>query len=56
MAARADVPRVMLTHLIPPLDREGDALAFEQDLRDGGYQGAITVGTDLATVTIGNHA
>ncbi len=55
MAARAGVPHVMLTHLIPPLGGPEDAAAFEQDLRDGGYEGAITVGTDLATATFGNE-
>jgi len=52
MAARAGVPHVVLTHLIPPLSEPGDADAFVQDLRDGGYDGTITVGTDLATVTL----
>lgn len=52
MAARVGVPHVVLTHLIPPLSAPGDADAFAQDLRDGGYDGTITVGTDLATVTI----
>lgn len=55
MAARAGVPHVMLTHLIPPLAQSSDADAFEQDLRDGGYEGRVTVGTDLATVTIDRH-
>jgi len=53
MAARAGVPHVMLTHLIPPPDTADDAAAFEQDLRDGGYEGRVTVGEDLVTVSLG---
>lgn len=47
MAERADVPHVMLTHLIPPPNDPRDRDAFAQDLRDGGYSGRITVGRDL---------
>jgi ribonuclease Z len=50
MVARAGVPHVVLTHLIPPPENDGDADAFSQDLRDGGYRGEITVGRDLTTV------
>ena len=53
MAARTGVPHVVLTHLIPPPDRPGDAEAFADDLRAGGYQGRITVGDDLTTVAVG---
>jgi ribonuclease Z len=52
MAARAGVPHLVLTHLIPPLDKPGDAEAFEQDVRDGGYEGRITVGVDLTSVVL----
>ena len=45
----------MLTHLIPPPHQPADADAFAQDLRDGGYEGRVTVGTDLATVMIDRH-
>ncbi len=55
MAARAAVPHVVLTHLIPPPDRPGDAAAFAQDLRDGGYEGRVTVGEDLTSVTVGRQ-
>jgi ribonuclease Z len=54
MAQRAAVPHVVLTHLIPPLDAADDAGAFAQDLRDGGYEGTVTVGTDLLVVPIGD--
>lgn len=52
MAARAGVPHVVLTHLIPPVDAPGDDAAFAQDLRDGGYRGRITVGEDLLVVPV----
>jgi ribonuclease Z len=53
MAARAGVPHVVLTHLIPPPDRPADREAFAGDLRDGGFGGEITVGEDLTSVTLG---
>ncbi len=53
MAARAAVPHVVLTHLIPPLDRPGDADAFTADVRSGGYEGRITVGRDLTSIVLG---
>jgi ribonuclease Z len=53
LAARAAVPHVVLTHLIPPPDSPEDAAAFAEDLRAGGYTGTITVGEDLTTVTLG---
>ena len=52
MAARAEVPHLVLTHLIPPVDRPEDAEAFAADVRDGGFEGRLTVGEDLTTVTI----
>ena len=52
MAARAGVPHVVLTHLIPPPDTPADAELFAQDLRDGGYDGRITVGEDLTRVVV----
>lgn len=53
MAARAGVPHVVLTHLIPPPDTPDDAEAFVADLRQGGYDGRITVGEDLFRVEVG---
>lgn len=52
MATRAAIPHLVLTHLIPPPEEPADRLAFEQDLRDGGYQGRVTVGEDLTVVTL----
>ncbi|HEX5616388.1 MAG TPA: hypothetical protein VFZ83_14635, partial [Acidimicrobiia bacterium] len=52
MAARVEVPHVVLTHLIPPADTPDERAAFAQDLRDGGYRGRVTVGEDLTTVVL----
>jgi ribonuclease Z len=52
MAARAAVPHVVLTHLIPPPDAPDDAARFAEDLRAGGYDGDITVGEDLTTIVL----
>ena len=52
LAARAGVPHVVLTHLIPPLDAPGDADTFVDDLRAGGYGGRVTVGEDLTTIPL----
>lgn len=52
MAARSEVPHVLLTHLIPPPEGPGDADAFVQDLRAGGYAGLVTVGDDLTTLVL----
>jgi ribonuclease Z len=52
LAERAGARHLVLTHLIPPLDRPGDADAFAADVREGGYTGRVTVGTDLTRVTL----
>jgi ribonuclease Z len=53
MAARAGVPHVLLTHLVPPPENNTDEDAFIADLRQGGYGGEVTVGRDLATAVVG---
>lgn len=52
MAERAGIKRLVLTHLIPPPDYPGDEQAFLDDLRQGGYTGEATVGTDLMRFTV----
>lgn len=54
LAQRAGVGHLVLTHLIPPPADEAAAAAFETDVRDGGYTGRVTVGTDLLRVDIGS--
>ncbi len=53
LAERAGVPHVVLTHLIPPPASSDDERAFADDVRAGGYTGAIAVGADLDTFTVG---
>ncbi len=52
MAERAAVPHLVLTHLIPAPRDADEAVAFEDDVRAGGYTGRVTVGEDLASFTI----
>jgi ribonuclease Z len=52
MAARAGIPHMVLTHLIPPPESPADAEDFAGDLRQGGYEGRITVGDDLMTISL----
>jgi ribonuclease Z len=47
MAARAGVPHVVLTHLIPQPDTPEAEQAFVEDLRAGGYEGQVSVARDL---------
>ena len=53
MAARAGVPELLLTHLIPQPTNDGEVQGFADDLRQGGYRGRITVGADLDRVVLG---
>ncbi len=53
MAARAGVDTLLLTHLIPPPRSPDDVAGFEEDIRAGGFTGAVVVAQDLATVTVG---
>ncbi|MEP6017511.1 MAG: hypothetical protein ABJ251_03380 [Paracoccaceae bacterium] len=63
LSDRAGVGHLMLTHLIPslgaprqgPFPIDGGGLTkedYESAVRDGGFQGGITVGTDLANYRI----
>ena len=52
MVERAGVPHLVLTHLIPPPNTEAEAEAFAADVREGGYTGRVTVGTDLRSVEV----
>lgn len=47
LATRAGVEHLVLTHLIPPPTNEGEERGFADDVRSGGWQGALTVGRDL---------
>jgi len=52
MAARAAVGMLMLTHLEPAPETEEESQAYEDDIRRGGYQGPLIVGTDLTSFTV----
>jgi len=52
-AAALGVPRLLLTHLIPPPESPEDEAGFEADVRRGGYRGELIVARDLASVTLG---
>jgi len=53
MARRARVRHLVLTHLIPPPLTSDDEAGFAHDVRRGGYEGELTVGTDLTTISAG---
>lgn len=53
MCHRFDVPKVLLTHLIPAPSTPEEEQGFVDDLRVGGYEGDVLVGRDLMTVTLG---
>jgi ribonuclease Z len=55
LAAAAGVGHLVLTHLIPPPATAGAEDAFAADVRAGGYDGPLTVGTDLTTVELSAH-
>ncbi len=52
LAARIDVPRILLTHLIPPPAGPADEQAFVADVRRGGYGGEVVVARDLTSVRL----
>lgn len=52
LAADAAVGHLVLTHLIPPPRSAKDEEAFSADVRQGGYSGPLTVGTDLYSVVV----
>lgn len=54
LAERAGVKHLAMTHLIPSPRDEDEELAFVEDVRSGGYTGAVTVGRDLDVFRIGS--
>lgn len=53
-AERFGIPHVVLTHLIPQPTTDGQIASFESDVRRGGYTGRVTVGADLARISLGD--
>ena len=50
--AELEVPKLMLTHLIPAPQTPEDEQAFIDEVREGGYEGEIMVCKDLDTVVL----
>ena len=49
---RAGVRHLVLTHLIPAPSNSKEEQAFEDDVRQGGFKGKVTVGADLMTIPV----
>lgn len=53
LAERIGVPKLMLTHLIPPPTTQADKELFASEVRSGGYTGDLMVCDDLDSVVLG---
>ena len=53
LAQSAGVGHLILTHMVPPPQTENERRAYEQEVRDGGYTGRLTVAEDLFSVKLG---
>ncbi|MGW5625308.1 MBL fold metallo-hydrolase [Streptomyces olivaceus] len=53
LAQRIGLPHLVLTHLIPAPTTAQEEQGFIDDVRQGGYEGRVTVGRDLTTIEIG---
>lgn len=53
MASRINIPHLVLTHLIPQPRNAEEEQKFADDVRQGGFSGKVTVGSDLNTFTLG---
>lgn len=52
-AQKYNIKHLLLTHLIPSPNTDEQASKFVSDARKGGFTGAVTVGSDLLSVSIG---
>lgn len=52
LAQNAGVGHLLLTHLIPPPSTPEESKGFESDVRSGGFEGSLTVGSDLVTIKL----
>lgn len=52
-AASLGIPTLILTHLIPPPQTDGERQRFVDDIRDAGYEGDVIVADDLFTTAVG---
>lgn len=53
LAQRIGVRHLVLTHLIPWPNTSEEEQGFVDDVRQGGYEGQVTVGRDLTTIQLG---
>jgi len=52
-AAELDIPKLVLTHLIPAPQSDQERQLFIDEVRSGGYEGEIVVADDLYTTAVG---
>ncbi|MEM7275465.1 MAG: MBL fold metallo-hydrolase [Actinomycetota bacterium] len=52
MAARLEVPALVITHLVPSPGSPEEAARFRDEVRAGGYDGDLTIAEDLHTAMI----
>ena len=52
LAERAGIQHLVLTHLIPATENAEQEIGFVEDVRSGGFNGRVTVGSDLMTFEI----
>lgn len=52
LAARAGVPELIITHMVPSPQTPSEVETFERAIRTGGYTGNLTIAEDLHTTTI----
>ncbi len=52
-AAALGVPKLVLTHLIPPPETPEERQLFVNEVRAGGYEGELVVADDLYTTAVG---
>lgn len=53
MAARLDVPALVITHAVPSPRNDDDRAFFVDAVRHGGYEGDLTIADDLFVASVG---
>lgn len=53
-AAELGIPKLVLTHLIPPPNSEAERQQYFDEVRGAGYEGEIVVADDLYTCAVGS--
>lgn len=52
-AAELNVPKLVLTHMIPPPANDAERQLYIDEIRSGGYQGDVVVADDMHTTAVG---